>query len=91
MTYDVRFSEIALNDLKLLKRHDRAAYKKALKLIEELYIHPESGTGHPEPLKGDRRGQWSRRISHKHRLVYKIENHVLVVLVLCAIGHYGDK
>ncbi len=91
MRYDVRLSEIALNDLKLLKKQELVSYKKALRLIDELYVHPESGTGHPEPLKGDRRGRWSRRISKKHRLVYKIEGDVLVVLVLCAIGHYDDK
>ena len=28
--------------------------------------------GHPEPLKGDRNGQWSRTITKKHRLIYEI-------------------
>ena len=45
----------------------------------------------PEPLAGDRIGQWSRRISLKHRLIYEIEETVVRVDVLSAYGHYDDK
>ena len=44
-----------------------------------------------EPLSGDRAGQWSRRISQKHRLVYEIEETIVKVDVLSAYGHYEDK
>jgi len=47
--------------------------------------------GRPEQLKGDRTGCWSRRITLKHRIVYKIDNGVLTVLILTAAGHYADK
>ena len=67
------------------------AYQKALKLIAELRDHPRTGTGHPEPLSGDRAGQWSRRITQKHRLIYEIHDTEVVVLVLTAYGHYEDK
>ena len=53
--------------------------------------HPTVGTGHPEQLKGERTGQWSRRISQKHRLIYQIMEHEVVVLVLSAYGHDDDK
>ncbi len=36
-------------------------------------------------------GFYSRRISHKHRLVYQILEEKVIVLVLAAQGHYGDK
>lgn len=91
MVYELNFTDTALKDLADLKRNEPAAYKKALKLLEELQIHPMTGTGRPEQLKGDRAGQWSRRISSRHRLVYTINNGVLTVLVLAASGHYGDK
>ncbi|MGA1798438.1 Txe/YoeB family addiction module toxin [Sphingomonas sp. 4RDLI-65] len=29
-------------------------------------------TGKPEPLGGNLSGWWSRRISHEHRLVYRV-------------------
>ena len=91
MLYKVILKEVAQQDLKLLLRNEPMAYKKALKLIAELYEHPRTGTGKPEQLSGDRSGQWSRRISKKHRLVYEIHDAEVVVLVLTAYGHYDDK
>ena len=75
----------------ILKKSEPAAFKKAGKLLVELQEHPKTGTGKPEPLSGDRVGQWSRRISQKHRLVYEIEEAVVKVDVLSAYGHYEDK
>lgn len=91
MLYKVILKEVAQQDLKLLLRNEPMAYKKALKLIAELYEHPRTGTGKPEQLSGDRSRQWSRRISKKHRLVYEIHDAEVVVLVLTAYGHYDDK
>lgn len=89
--YNVIITEEAQHDLKKLLHSEQSAYKKALKLIAELFEHPRTGTGKPEPLSGNRAGQWSRRISKKHRLVYEIHDMEVVVLVLTAYGHYDDK
>lgn len=89
--YNVIVTEDAQYDLKKLLHNEQAAYKKALKLIAELYNHPRTGTGKPEQLFGNRAGQWSRRINKKHRLVYEIRDMEVVVLVLTAYGHYDDK
>ena len=91
MTYNVLVTKEAQNDLKKLLQSEQQAYKKALKLIAELYEHPRTGTGKPEPLSNNRSGQWSRRISKKHRLVYEIRDTEVIVLVLTAYGHYNDK
>ena len=91
MIYDVIISPKALEGLNYLKKQEPFAYKKAIKLIEELVVHPDTGTGHPKPLGEDRAGQWSRRITRKHRLVYMIKNDCVEVLVLSAFGHYDDK
>ena len=87
----VNVKEKAQVDLKRLKDDEPKAYAKALSLIAELYDHPRSGTGKPEPLSGDRAGQWSRRITKKHRLVYEIHDNEVIVIVLTAYGHYDDK
>ena len=88
--YFVDITEKAQLDLNKLAKDEPKLYKKALKLIAELYEHPTTGTGHPEPLKG-RPNQWSRHITQKHRLVYEIQEDVITVLVLTAYKHYNDK
>ena len=89
--YHVVYSEKAEADLAKLKRSEPATYKKVVKLLNELMLHPRTGTGHPEPLKGDRSGQWSRTITKKHRLIYEIFENEVYVDVLSAYGHYDDK
>ena len=90
-TYIITFAEEAKEGLAKLKRSEPASYKKAVKLLNEIALHPTTGTGHPEPLKGDRVGQWSRQITKKHRLVYEIHETEVLVIVLTAYGHYNDK
>ncbi len=91
MRYSISFKEQANLDLVALARNEHKAFLKAQALIEELKVHPRTGTGKPEPLSGDRSGQWSRRITKKHRLVYEIHDTEVIVLVISAYGHYGDK
>ena len=91
MIYKIDIKEQAEYDLLRLAKEEPKAFIKAQSLIEELREHPKTGTGHPEPLRGDRAGQWSRHISKKHRLIYEIRETEVVVLVLTAYGHYDDK
>ena len=89
--YKVSYTEKAEKDLITLKRNEPQSFKKVVKLIDELVEHPTIGTGKPKQLSSDRAGQWSRRISNKHRLIYMIDNDKVVVLLLSAYGHYDDK
>lgn len=89
--YRVKLLPSAEEDMIRLRRSEPKAFNKALDLLDELMEHPRTGTGHPEPLSGDRAWQWSRRITLKHRLVYEIRETEVVVLVLTAYGHYDDK
>ena len=87
----LEYTPTAEEGFKKLKRNEPQAFAKLKKLLLELMEHPTTGTGHPEPLKGNRCGQWSRKITQKHRLVYQIKETEVVVLVLTAYGHYGDR
>ena len=89
--YFVDIKEKAQLDLAKLKKDEPKFYAKALKLIGELYEHPRTGTGKPKQLSADRAGQWRRKISDKHRLVYEIHEQVVEVIVISAWGHYDDK
>lgn len=89
--FELIYSDKAKAHLAKLKRSEPAAFKKAVKLLDELTEHPTTGTGHPHILTGDRTGQWSRSITKKHRLVYEVRDTEVLVLILAAYGHYDDK
>ena len=77
--------------MKQLKYDEPKVFRKMENMLMELMEHPKTGTGHPEPLKGQPEGRWSRRMSKKHRLVYRIFEDTVLVLVLRAYGHYNNK
>lgn len=91
MMYDLKYTPNAEADLRRLKQSEPAAFKKAVRLLNELMEHPTTGTGHPHRLTGNRAGQWSRSITKKHRLVYEINDTEILVLILASYGHYEDK
>lgn len=91
MMYDLKYTPNAEADLRRLKQSEPTAFKKAVRLLNELMEHPTTGTGHPHRLAGNRAGQWSRSITKKHRLVYEINDTEILVLILASYGHYEDK
>ncbi len=91
MKYKVILSMQAIKHVSILRRNEPNSYKKIKRLLKELENHPKTVTGKPERLKGDRSGQWSRRISKKHRLIYTINDDIVEVYVISSYGHYDDK
>lgn len=89
--YSITYSPEAKEGLAKLKRSEPSAFNKAVKLLNEIVEHPETGTGHPEQLKGQPEGRWSRHITKKHRLVYRIFESEIHIDVLSTYGHYDDK
>jgi toxin YoeB len=51
---------------------DRKALLRTLELVEAVLADPFNGIGKPEALKHELAGQWSRRITQEHRLVYRV-------------------
>lgn len=91
MIYKITPTKEAEKDLVRLAKSEPKAFAKVQRFIEELKVHPKTGLGHPEPLKGKPEGRWSREITKKHRLVYQIFDTEVLVLVLSSYGHYDDK
>ena len=89
--YKLEYTDEAKLHMQRLKHDEPKAFQKMSNLLLELMEHPTTGTGHPEPLKGEPQGRWSRHITKKHRLVYRIYNDEVLVLILSAYGHYDDK
>ena len=89
--YKIIFAEEAKRVLSKLKKSEPASFNKAVKLLQEIATHPKTGTGHPEPLKGEPGNRWSRHITKKHRLVYRIFENEVFVYILSSYGHYDDN
>lgn len=64
--------------------------QKIARLLEELTLHPKTGTGQVEQLKGNLSGYWSRRINKADRIIYTIEDEKVIVTVISKKGHYSD-
>jgi toxin YoeB len=86
---NVLFQQFAFNDYQQWAVDDKKIFTKIGNLIKEITRTPFTGTGKPEPLKGSLSGFWSRRITDKHRLVYKVEQDVLIIAG-CKL-HYAEK
>ena len=75
--YTIIFSEDAKKDLKALSKKAPQALPKLSKLLEEIKVHPRTGTGQVEALKGYDGNVYSRRITKEHRIVYAIFDEVI--------------
>ncbi|MFN3490105.1 MAG: Txe/YoeB family addiction module toxin [Emticicia sp.] len=82
----IRFVDDSLAQMSKWLIIDRKKLGRILRLIEEIKRTPFDGTGKPEPLKGNLKGKWSRRIDDEHRLVYTVtENEIIIHSIW---GHY---
>jgi toxin YoeB len=73
------------------KSGNKATINKIATILQELSEHPYTGTGQPEQLKYNLIGYWSRRINYKDRLIYRVNEDIVTVYVIAAMGHYFDK
>ena len=90
--FRVKIEDLAKSDIeKHLKSGDKSSVKKLEKILIELAQSPFKGTGNPELLKYELSGFWSRKINKKDRLIYKVEEQIVTVFVISAMGHYSDK
>lgn len=60
--------------------------KMLKRILQECCRTPFEGIGKPEPLKGELKKYWSRRIDDEHRLVYQVSDNEIIVFSLR--GHY---
>lgn len=81
----------SLDIAKHKKSGNQANIKKLTKILIELSETPFEGIGNPEALKHQLSGFWSREINKKDRLIYKVEEEIVTVFIIAAMGHYSDK
>jgi toxin YoeB len=91
--YTVEFTVVANEDTQRhLKNGNLILHRRIKKISESLSINPREGIGNPKILRHTKGVEiWARKIDDKHRLIYTIDDDVVVVIVISAYGHYGDK
>lgn len=82
----VKLSKRAVKDKALLKAAGLSG--KAKQLVDLLLENPFKNPPSYEKLVGDLTGFYSRRINHKHRLVYRVDMEKRVVYVDSMWSHY---
>ncbi len=75
----VIFKKLANKQYNYWLKTNKKIVSKIDTLIFDIQEHPFTGLGKPEPLKGELSGYWSRRITEEHRLVYTVENDIIIV------------
>jgi toxin YoeB len=76
----VQFTEGAWQDFEWFLDRDKRIVKRIRELVKDIVRHPEEGIGKPEMLRFQLSGCWSRRITKEHRLVYKADKDVIIII-----------
>ncbi|WP_036160851.1 Txe/YoeB family addiction module toxin [Marinimicrobium sp. LS-A18] len=72
-----------------LREKDKKLHKALCKQLKEmLRADPATGGGKLEQLKHSLSGFWSRRISHKDRVIYKFDDDYVYIFAIG--GHYDQ-
>ena len=66
------FSLTAWSDYLYWQDNDRDVLKRLNEIIRDTLRSPFQGIGKPEPLLGQYKGSWSRRINREHRFIYRV-------------------
>ncbi len=89
--YTIKFDRKIEKVLKKWKKSNPVLFKKLGKVLADIMEHPRTGIGHPEALIGGEDVIYSRHISAYDRIIYRIYDDEVYVLVIEIEGHYDDK
>ena len=87
----VLFSSRAWEQYQHWQSSDRDILQKLNRLIRECARTPFHGIGKPEPLRGELKGWWSRRLTREDRLIYRIvsDGKAQTLEIAACRYHYG--
>lgn len=83
---NVQFKGNSFEEFNSWLLRDKKTYQRIVRIIQECRRTPFEGLGKPEPLKGNLKGFWSRRIDDANRLVYAVSDESVIIVSL--LGHY---
>ena len=72
-----------------LRTKDKRLHKTLCSILKEMLRgDPTIGTGKPEALIHNLSGFWSRRLTHKDRVIYKFDDNYIYIFAIG--GHYDQ-
>jgi len=80
------WSDLAWDQLQDWSTRDKKTLKRIYSLIQSIDRNGYSSIGKPEPLKDNLSGWWSVRIDEANRLIFRIDDGILVIN--SCMGHY---
>ncbi len=89
--YEIRFDSHAEKVIAKWKKSNPILFKNLRQVLKDIMLHPRSGIGHPEPLVGGGDVVYSRHISAHNRIIYRVHDTEVYVLVVEVEGHYSDN
>ena len=79
MSWKVRISRRALEDLDQLRAYDSNLYSQAYLMVRSIEKDPFEGIGSPGRLSLISPNVWYRRLSLVHRIVYEVSEESVVI------------
>ena len=79
MSWKVRISRRALEDLDQLRAYDSNLYSQAYDVARSIEADPFEGIGSPGRLSLIGPNVWYRRLSLVHRVVYEVSEELVVI------------
>jgi toxin YoeB len=85
--YNLIYSKKAIKDFKILSKNSKLL-QKVQNILAEIEIDPYSETHKFERLKHNYAGFCSKRLDKQNRILYRVEDDRVIVLILSILGHY---
>ena len=84
--YTIILDEEVIKQLKKIK--DKKLQLKIKSILKELELDPYNSNNKFERLKHNFKGYCSKRLNKKDRIIYKVDDKQIIVLVISVLGHY---
>lgn len=89
--YAIKFDAKTEKVVATWKKSNPILFKKLRNVLMDIMEHPRTGIGHPEPLIGGGDVVYSRHISANDRIIYRIHDKEVYVVIIEIGGHYKNK
>lgn len=79
MSWNVKISNTAREDLDNLRAYQPELYLRAFRMTQSISVDPRQGIGAPKNIRGLGPNVWIRNLSLKHRVVYELLDNCVAI------------